>query len=148
MNGGSWSWANPKDIRPFSAVAYFFAKNLYEKYHIPIGIINSSVGGTPIEAWTSEEGLKDFPAIISTIEKNKDTAYINSFRRGPGGGFLRQSAQASQDKGTNGAMPWYDVNYAPKGWRTITVPAFWEDQGLKDLNGVVWYRRKLIYLLL
>src|SRR5215213_897293 len=50
LAGGSWKWANPKDIGPFSAVAYFFAKNLFEKYHVPIGIINSSVGGTPLEA--------------------------------------------------------------------------------------------------
>ena len=71
LTAGSWKWANPKDIRAFSAVAYFFAKKLYENYHIPIGIINSSVGGTPLEAWTSEEGLKDFPAIISTVEKKQ-----------------------------------------------------------------------------
>ena len=144
ITGGSWKWANPKDIRPFSAVAYFFAKKLYEKYHVPIGIINSSVGGTPIEAWTSEEGLKEFPAVISTVEKNKDTAYINSLRRpgGPGGGFPRQQ-QSTNDKGTNGPKPWYDLTYIPKGWKTITVPAFWEDQGVKDLNGVVWYRREI-----
>ena len=143
LTGGSWKWANPKDIRPFSAVAYFFAKKLYEKYHVPIGIINSSVGGTPLEAWTSEEGLKDFTSIISTVEKNKDTAYINNLRRTTGGGFPRQQQQSTQDKGTNGAMPWYDMNYVPNGWRSITVPAFWEDQGVKDLNGVVWYRKEI-----
>ena len=145
LTAGSWKWANPKDIRPFSAVAYFFAKKLYEKYHIPIGIINSSVGGTPLEAWTSEEGLKDFPAIISTVEKNKDTAYINSLRRpgGPGGGFPRQQQQTTNDKGTNGSVPWYDLAYVPNGWKGITVPAFWEDQGVKDLNGVVWYRKEI-----
>ena len=65
----------------FSAVAYFFAKDLYEKYHVPIGLINASVGGTPIEAWTSEEGLKEFPSISNTIQKNKDTAYINSIKQ-------------------------------------------------------------------
>ena len=59
----------------FSAVAYFFAKKMYEKYHVPIGLINASVGGTPIEAWTSEEGLKEFPYISKTIEKNKDTLH-------------------------------------------------------------------------
>ena len=96
MNGGSWKWANPNDIRPFSAVAYFFAKKLYEKYHVPIGLINSSVGGTPIEAWTSEEGLKDFPAITSTIKKNKDTAYINSFRRGRGRFFTPTRAPGTK----------------------------------------------------
>ncbi len=75
---GQWKAAVGEDIRPFSAVAYFFAKKLYAKYKVPIGIINASVGGTPIEAWTSEEGLTDFSALKATIEKNKDTTYINS----------------------------------------------------------------------
>ena len=48
---------------------------------MPIGLINASVGGTPIEAWTSEEGLKDFSAIQTTIQKNKDTAYVNEHNR-------------------------------------------------------------------
>src|SRR3982750_274897 len=69
---GFWKSANPKDVAQFSAVAYFFARTLYEKYHVPIGLINSSVGGTPIEAWTSENGLREFPALLGRIEKNKD----------------------------------------------------------------------------
>lgn len=47
----------------FSALAYFFAKEMYEKTGIPVGLINSSWGGTPVEAWISEEGLKEFPYI-------------------------------------------------------------------------------------
>ena len=139
--GGLWKWANPKDIRTFSAVAYFFAKKLYEKYHIPIGIINSSVGGTPIEAWISEDGLKDFSSIISTVEKNKDTATINSVRRPPGG-FPGQQ-QSTKDKGLNGPVPWYDTGYIPKDWKTITLPGYWEDQGVKDLDGAVWFRKEI-----
>ena len=138
---GSWKTANPKDIGPFTAVGYFFAKNLYEKYHVPIGLINASVGGTPIEAWISEDGMKDFSAIISTIEKNKDTAYINSLRR-PGGGFPGQQS-VYKDKGLNGPVAWYDPAYMPKGWKNITVPAYWEDQGVKDFNGVMWYRKEI-----
>lgn len=142
MSRGSWEWANPQNIAPFTAVGYFFAKHLYEKYHVPIGLINSSVGGTPIEAWMSEDGLKEFPHIIGIVEKNKDTAYINSMRR-PGGGFPGRQQESTNDKGLNGPIPWYDQSYVPKGWRTITVPAFWEDQGVKDLNGTVWYRKEI-----
>src|SRR6187200_2460870 len=61
---GSWKSAVGNDVRPFSAVAFFFARKIYEKYHVPIGLINASVGGTPLEAWTSEDGLKDFASII------------------------------------------------------------------------------------
>ena len=71
MPTGYWKSAIGEDVRPFSAVAYFFAKKLYEKYHVPIGLINASVGGTPIEAWTSEEGLKDFSAMQATFKKIK-----------------------------------------------------------------------------
>lgn len=140
---GYWKWANPVDIRPFSAVAYFFARNLYEKYHVPIGLINASVGGTPIEAWTSEEGLKDFPALLSTIQKNKDTAYINGLTRRVFNNNPNRQPPPVQDKGITGPKTWYDVTYTPKGWKTIAVPGYWEDQGIRDLNGVVWYRKEI-----
>jgi sialate O-acetylesterase len=138
---GYWKSANPGNVLDFSAVAYFFAKDLYEKYHVPIGIINASVGGTPIEAWSSEEGLKEFPSIEKTIEKNKDTAYVNGFKRSAFANFANRPKPV--DKGLSGPIPWYDPAYVPKEWRQIGIPGYWEDQGLKDLNGVVWYRREI-----
>ena len=140
LPAGSWKWANPQDVNQFSAVAYFFAKKIYEKYHVPIGLINASVGGTPIEAWTSEDGFKDFPSILATIQKNKDTAYVNSTNRAA---FANRVTRKEQDKGLAGSVKWYEANYAPKGWQTINIPGYWEDQGIKDLNGVVWYRREI-----
>lgn len=134
---GYWKPADSANVRGFSAVAYFFAKKIYEKYHIPIGLINASVGGTPIEAWISEEGLEQFPAAIATIQKNKDTAYISSIaQRSVVNG-------APPDKGLVGIKPWYNVNYVPKGWHNINIPGYWEDQGIKDLDGVVWYRKEI-----
>jgi sialate O-acetylesterase len=137
---GSWKWANPTDVNQFSAVAYFFARKIYEKYHIPIGIINSSVGGTPIEAWTSEEGLKEFPKIEANITRNKDTAFINSFSRRVASA---PRPQQDPDKGLTESVKWYDPNYVPKGWQPINIPGYWEDQGVRDLDGVVWYRREI-----
>lgn len=135
-----WKAAVGEDIRPFSAVAYFFAKKIHDKYKIPIGIINSSVGGTPIEAWTSEEGLQDFSSLISQIQKNKDTQYVNS--------LIRNNAALPRpappvDLGLEAKPTWYDPAYVPGGWRRIHIPGFWEDQGVKDLNGVVWYRKEI-----
>ena len=137
---GYWKSANPQDVLQFSAVAYFFARTIYEKYHVPIGLINASVGGTPIEAWTSEEGLKGFPGIISTIEKNKDTAYVGEANRKAMASNANRPKQ--DDKGMTGPVKWYDVSYNPKEWHTINIPGYWEDQGIKDLDGVVWYRRE------
>lgn len=140
LSNGYWKWANPGDVNDFSAVAYFFARALYEKYHVPIGIINSSWGGVPIEAMMSEDALKEFPNILGTVQKNKDTAYINSLNRSAAA-VSRPTRQ--EDKGLTGSMPWYNPAYVPKGWRTINIPGYWEDQGIKDLDGVVWYRREI-----
>ncbi|MES2648971.1 MAG: sialate O-acetylesterase [Bacteroidota bacterium] len=137
-----WKAAIGEDVRPFSAVAYFFAKKLYEKYHVPIGIVNASVGGTPIEAWTSEEGLNAFAGVTKIITKNKDTAYINSINRRSQTSKSTTPGQQT-DKGLAGPIPWYDVNYIPKNWRTINIPGYWEDQGIKNLDGVVWYRKEI-----
>ena len=138
---GHWVSAVGKGVRPFSAVAYFFAKKLYQKYKVPIGIINASVGGTPIEAWMSGQGLQGFPSVLKNIEKNKDTGYINSLtRRAPENA---NHPQPLADAGTTGALKWFDTAYVPKGWHTINIPGYWEGQGIKNLNGVVWYRREI-----
>jgi sialate O-acetylesterase len=138
LPAGSWKWANPTDVKEFSAVAYFFAKKLYEKYHAPIGIINESWGGVPIETWMSEESLKDFPATLNTVQKNKDTAYITGLNKKTPDDTRKTATP--EDKGMT--EKWYDAAYVPKQWHRIAVPGFWQDQGAK-VNGVVWYRKEI-----
>jgi len=138
---GYWKSADPQHVRDFSAIAYFFARDLFEKYHIPIGLINASVGGTPIQAWISEEGLKEFPDLSATILKNRDTAYVSGLRRrglADGGGRV-----VSADKGLAARPAWYEESYKPMHWRPITIPGYWEDQGAAGLHGVVWYRKEI-----
>ncbi|RYF81598.1 MAG: sialate O-acetylesterase, partial [Chitinophagaceae bacterium] len=137
---GRWAPAVGEQVRPFSAVAYFFAKQLHEKYKVPIGIINASVGGTPIQAWTSEQGLKDFATIQQTIAKNKDSAYVNDINRTAAASSI---APVLKDAGMEQPLKWYDSEYKPSGWRNINIPGYWEDQGIKDLNGIVWYRKEM-----
>jgi sialate O-acetylesterase len=132
---GQWKTANPKDVLTFGAVTYFFAREIYEKYKMPIGIINSSVGGTPIEAWISEGGYKNFGDIQKIIAQNKDTVYVNSFNRRP-----IPIRPTVRDLGT--IEHWESADYQPKVWRNFNIPGFWEDQRLKDLNGIVWFRRE------
>ena len=144
---GKWVIASPENVLGFGAITFFFARSIYKEYKVPIGIINSSVGGTPIEAWTSEEGLKDFPQLISRIEKLKDTAYLNpilrSARRSPETSQRPLVNSRSMDKGISGAIPWYSTTYVPQGWHKFWLPGYWEDQGIKDLDGVVWFRKEI-----
>jgi len=138
-----WVAANPSTIMDFTVVGYFAAKKLYDRYQVPIGIINTCVGGTPIEAWTSEEGFKEYPEILSKVEKNKDTAWVNTINREA---LLESKSVESKkeiDKGLTESVKWYEPEYKPINWHPITIPGYWEDQGLRNLDGVVWYRREI-----
>ena len=140
LEGGEWQKAVGEEVKPFSVVSYFFAKKIYEKYRIPIGLINASVGGTPIEAWIPKEGYKGNADILKIIEENKDTAFVNSQNKAFS---FNMPTPKVTDKGFIGDKPWYAVDFEPKNWRRINIPGYWEDQGIKDLNGVVWYRKEI-----
>lgn len=140
LPSGEWVPAIGDKVRSFSAVAYFFARTLHQKYQVPVGIINASWGGTPIEAWTSEEGLKNFDDIRATIIKNKDTSYVNQTNRTAA---LANRPRPVNDLGLKSTPQWFQPAYQPKGWKPINVPGYWEDQGIRNLDGVVWYRKEI-----
>ena len=127
----------------FGAATFFFARSIYNEYKIPIGIINSSVGGTPIEAWISEEGLKEFPQLTGRIEKLKDTSFLNPIMRSAGRRPDQSQRPRDTDKGMSSPIPWYDISYVPQGWHKFWLPGYWDDQGVKDLHGVVWFRKEI-----
>ena len=70
---GSWEVCSPEAVGQFSASAYFFARKLHLDLNIPIGIIHSSWGGTVVEAWTSKQGLSEFPELIKTTQQFDET---------------------------------------------------------------------------
>jgi sialate O-acetylesterase len=146
LTGGQWLKVNPFNILQFSGTAYFFAQAIYKKYHIPVGIINASWGGTPIEAWISERGLKDFPKALQSYRNLTDTASINRINALSNRTNIieRERTSKKYDQGLNGSKTWYDASYnADKTWRQIQVPGYWNDQGIRQLNGVVWYRKEI-----
>ena len=84
-----WKPLTQENVMNFSALGYFFAKAMYEKNSIPVGLINSSWGGTPVEAWISEEGLKEFPKYINDKRQYEDDAYLKSIKQTEGLSFYR-----------------------------------------------------------
>jgi len=69
VSGGGWTSLSKETLNEFSAAAWFFAKNLHIKHGVPIGLINATWGGTPVEAWMSAEALKDYPAAVEEAEQ-------------------------------------------------------------------------------
>ena len=76
-----WKIANPENAKEFNAVAYFFARKLYEKLDVPIGIISSAWGGTKIESWTSNKKLKKLSLIKKPLPKNIDIDLLQKERK-------------------------------------------------------------------
>lgn len=65
---GSWMICGPETVRNFSAAAYFFARDLYSARRVPVGMIHSSWGGTPVQAWTARSATEAEPALRWILE--------------------------------------------------------------------------------
>ena len=65
---GRWVVTTPDEAAHFSAVGYFFGRELYERLKVPVGLIDSSWGGTPAEAWTSNDALRSVPELKPILE--------------------------------------------------------------------------------
>lgn len=69
---GTWKECSPQSASNFSAVAYFFGRDLRKALNVPIGLIHSSVGGTPAEAWTSLATLEADPELKKILDRHAE----------------------------------------------------------------------------
>ncbi|MDF7814920.1 sialate O-acetylesterase [Hymenobacter sp. YC55] len=145
VTGGRWMAATPQSIGQFSAVGYFFAKDLYAKYQVPIGLIKNAVGGSPAEAWLSAAALKQFPVYEQKSEKYRDSAYLAEVQvreRETSRAWQQRLHQADQGEAPN-QTKWSSLQYSATDWPTMNVPGYWSYQGLGPINGVVWFRKEV-----
>lgn len=141
VSSGRWESANPQSILNFTAVGYFFAKELYEKYNVPIGLINASLGGSPAQAWMSEEALKQFPEYYQTAQKFKDNELIRKIESedktvSDNWYKLLDETDPGLDKDSE---KWFAADLDTCGWKTIELPDFLPTKK----NGSVWFRKEL-----
>ncbi len=74
---GRWVVCSPKTVAGFSAAAYFFGRELHKQLNVPVGLINSSWGGTPIQGWTSVKAHQNVPELAPMIEQlNRSIARV------------------------------------------------------------------------
>jgi sialate O-acetylesterase len=145
VEAGNWRSADPENVLDFSAVAYFFARELYETYKVPIGLINASLGGSPAEAWMSEEALKEFPVYFKEAQRFKDGKLIkqieesDKIRISTWYGELRRKDEGYRDSQKNWTNPVLNTS----GWKKMKIPGYWTDTELEQMNGVVWFRKNI-----
>lgn len=73
--GGKWQESNPETMQDFSAVAYFFGRKLNHELDVPIGLINSSWGGTPAEVWVNKEVITSNPVLNADAPNIKEVPW-------------------------------------------------------------------------
>lgn len=146
VNMDGWVECSPQTVPEFSSVAYFFGKNLFLNKNIPIGLINSSWGGTIAEAWTSGSSLKTMPDFSSSVNEMEILAANQVSIEAKYNQDLAnwQKQVIDTDKGyANGQPIWLDNNLDVKEWKTMKIPSLWESEGLPDFDGVVWFRKTI-----
>ena len=140
---GKWDVCTPENAGEFSATAYFFARRLQMELGIPIGIIHSSWGGTPAEAWTSRERIKslgDFNEMMAAMDDPKREQVTN--------GWFGQWEKRPFPKD---AQSWNEIelgddyiaspDFEERNWATINLPSRLDIFNDKDFNGAFWFRK-------
>ncbi|MGA0560664.1 sialate O-acetylesterase [Larkinella sp. VNQ87] len=143
IKGGEWKLCTPDNAGDFTAVGYFFARELQKNLpNVPIGLLNTSWGGTQSESWTSREAMESFeefkPAVAAMPKSLEDIAR------------QRQEQLLAQITKVQGGVPapdevkqwsWTDFNDA--AWPTMRLPELFDRRAIPGFDGVVWFRREV-----
>lgn len=141
-----WTKATSENCKPFSAMAYFYAKKLYEETGIPIGVIQCSWNGSNVESWVDLETVKTVPTLKNAVLeyerckplqkqlenwiKSHKTITLNSDWRKRYDGVDFFDKEASR------------LSYADDNWKEMELPCFMDNrEGIGSYDGIVWFRK-------
>ncbi len=138
---GEWQVTTPENARAFSAVAYFFGKNLYDRLKVPIGLINSSWGGTNIETWISREGFESSSEFRDLIAR-MPVFDVNAID-GPIGAAITKRVESVQGSPLTpfDQKQFMSIGFDDSKLPSLVQPKYWEGQSLGETDGVVWVRK-------
>ncbi|MDG6099702.1 sialate O-acetylesterase [Alteromonas sp. ZYF713] len=144
-SGGQWRSATQQNIRQLSAVAYYFARQIHLDQNVPIGIVNASLGGSPIAAWMHKDILAPYPDKIAAGERFADPAVDKQTRNEDKARSDAWYAKLHQaDKGLHSTPEWYAPELDDSDWQTITMPDNLPTNGEGFIG--VWWLRKTLHL--
>lgn len=136
---------NASNIKQFSAVAYFFGSILNDSLKVPLGLINTSLGGSPIQAWLSQDQLKNFPQYYDEACRYKQPGYIDSIQSADQQRITRwyQSLNQKDSAYLLSSEDWKSPAFDDSNWAEMDIPGYWADTQTGDVNGVMWFRKTL-----
>jgi len=144
ISGGSWTVSTPQSVKDFSAIGYFFARQISNELNVPIGIINSSWGGTDIQAWMSRESLETVPLYRDTLPKiiTQTADFSNGYEQFEQTNKRRDSIIENSNLGFETKV--FAPNYDDENWKSMDIPCRWSDVGIRNFYGYVWLRKNIV----
>lgn len=139
-----WEMADSSTVAQFSAVGYFFGRELFQHYKVPIGLILSEWGGTVAEAWTSKETLRTFPEFQDQVETMNNQRQNEAFRE-----YENQLEEWNKNLKNveklhnSGKRSWYHPKFSDANWKMMKVPGSFESEIDPAFDGVVWFRKEV-----
>lgn len=141
VKSGDWKTCSPQTVGDFTAVGYFFAREVFERTKIPIGLIHTSWGGTHSETWTSREAFEksdEFKNMISKLP-NVDIEEIAKQNKEK----MKQKLEAMGVKipTANEVASWKELSFNDTTWPNMKIPQRWEST-IGEVDGVIWFRKE------
>lgn len=144
LQEGEWSQCSPATVSNFSAVGYFFGRELHKKLNVAIGLINSSWGGTIAETWISEQTISQNPDFTNQLAQLKKVNLDDYAKSVENEVKQRVGETSTIDKGMkNGQALWAAPTYNDAAWKTMELPGYIESNGLQGVDGIVWFRKEI-----
>jgi len=136
-----WRVADAHSVPEFSAVCFFFARELQKSHDVPLGLIHSSWGGSAIQPWMSTAALRQaggYDAQLELLERYSVDAKDATSRFGANWeGWWRRTVSSSD-------LPWVLAKERTPGWKAVPAMQDWKtfgDAELGDHNGMLWFRK-------
>jgi sialate O-acetylesterase len=138
---GDWKVCTPENVPAFTAVGYFFARELNKQLNVPIGLINTSWGGTMVETWTSKEAFENSEE-FKTLFANAPVANLEENAKKQAQQLIQKiEAQQGPLKAGMETTGWNSLTLNDDNWAHMQLPGVWETRGLTDMDGIVWFRK-------
>ena len=145
---GKWVECSPSSVHTFSAAAYFFGKKLHETLKVPIGLIETSWGGTPVEAWMSKDMLKKFPVFDETLHQLDVCADSMGALNAWMSKFPSVKVSSHDPNHKWDGWDFEDAqcarkNFNDSSWEEMVLPTQWESTSVGEFDGAVWFRKRI-----
>lgn len=132
---GDWKVCSSQTVGEFSAVGFYYGKELYDALNVPVGLIHSSWGGTDIESWMSMETMDTFPKYKKLMKYLRVADFESLLQEGK---KLQVDFEKAVKEEPGLKEKWFEKSYSKADWKVLKVPGLWNNEELIALDGVVW----------